>query len=218
MKQLNPRQATFVREYLVDLNANQAALRAGYSPSKAGLYTHGALLLRRPQIAEAVKQAMDERAERTRVTADRVLQEIAAIAFSDIGAVCAWRGHSAGKDQAAGRDYRRYDTELEIFDSSRIDPLARRAIAKVRRMERGALRIEMHDKLGALELLGRHLGLFAVKRLELTGKDGGPVRVGAAREPAPELVDAMQKLTREQRDRLRAAIKGALVGTPLEGE
>lgn len=212
MRKLNARQQAFVREYLVDLNPGPAASRAGYQRG-LGVYAHGHYLLAQPHIQAAIQQAMDERAERTRITADRVLQELAAVAFSDIGAVCAWRQHDVTDEAPRKTDRRRYDTRLIVFDSSEIDPLARRAIARIRRYEGGAVRFDMHDKLGALELLGKHLGLFAVKRLEVTGKDGGPMRVSGERSEAATLADRLACLPREQRDRLRGVMKEVMEAT-----
>lgn len=78
---LNPKQQRFVDEYLVDLNATQAAIRAGYSPNTAAEqgYDH----LRKPQIQLAIEKARREQQERTGITADRVLREIAAVALAD---------------------------------------------------------------------------------------------------------------------------------------
>lgn len=79
---LTAKQRRFVDEYLIDLNATQAAIRAGYSPKRADAI--GYENLRKPDIADAVSAAMKEREERTHITQDRVLQELARIAFFDI--------------------------------------------------------------------------------------------------------------------------------------
>lgn len=71
---MTPKQQRFVEEYLIDLNATQAAIRAGYSASTA--YSIGDENLRKPEIASAVERAMAERSERTAITADYVLQSI----------------------------------------------------------------------------------------------------------------------------------------------
>lgn len=71
---LTPKQEAFVREYLVDLNATQAAIRAGYSEKTAE--QQGYQLLQHPLVSLAVKEAMDKRAERTEITADWVLKGI----------------------------------------------------------------------------------------------------------------------------------------------
>lgn len=78
---MTPKQEAFVREYLIDLNATQAAIRAGYSAHTAN--EQGARLLANVSVRSALDEAMRERAERTQITADRVLQELARVAFFD---------------------------------------------------------------------------------------------------------------------------------------
>jgi phage terminase small subunit len=79
---LGPRQARFVEEYLLDANAKQAAIRAGYSPKTAE--AQGSRLLSNAKVHRAVAARMAERSKRTEVTADRALLEIARIGFSDL--------------------------------------------------------------------------------------------------------------------------------------
>lgn len=74
MAKLTARQKRFVIEYLVDLNATQAAIRAGYSPKTAN--EQAARLLANVSIQEAIQAAMKKREERTEITADRVIKEI----------------------------------------------------------------------------------------------------------------------------------------------
>ena len=74
---LTPKQAMFVKEYLVDLNASQAAIRAGYSEKTAGVM--GYENLNKPQIAAAVQSAMAERSQKLDLSADDVLQSILSI-------------------------------------------------------------------------------------------------------------------------------------------
>ena len=77
---MTPKQACFVQEYLIDLNATQAAIRAGYSANGADV--QGARLLANARISVAIHEAMAERSKRTEITADRVLSEYARIAFA----------------------------------------------------------------------------------------------------------------------------------------
>lgn len=79
---LTPRQARFVEEYLIDLNATQAAIRAGYSPRTA--YRTGADNLRKPQIEIAIAAAQEARSERTQVDADWVLTRLTNEATADL--------------------------------------------------------------------------------------------------------------------------------------
>ena len=76
------RQKLFVKEYLKDLNATQAAIRAGYSERTAG--SLGQRLLKNVEIQKAIQKAMKKRERNTEITAERVLKEIAAIAFAPI--------------------------------------------------------------------------------------------------------------------------------------
>jgi phage terminase small subunit len=78
MGKLNDKQARFVAEYLVDLNATQAAIRAGYSAKTAR--QQASELLAKPDIAQAVARAQEKRAQRTGITAEKVLEDIERIA------------------------------------------------------------------------------------------------------------------------------------------
>ena len=78
---LTPKQERFVQEYMVDLNALQAAIRAGYSKDTAGVIGHENL--KKPYIQAAIAQARQEQQQRTQVTADSVVKEAALIAFAD---------------------------------------------------------------------------------------------------------------------------------------
>lgn len=157
---MTPKQATFVQEYLVDLNATEAAIRAGYSKKTA--YSIGCENLTKPEISDAIQKAMSERGMRTQVTADNVVLELARVAFLD---------HSKIVEIVDG--------DVKVKDTSELSEDERRAVAEVSQTETlhgGSLRVKTHDKLKALELLGRHLGMFTDK-LEVAGKDGGPIDI-----------------------------------------
>lgn len=79
---MTKRQKRFVEEYLIDLNATQAAIRAGYSPDSAKEI--GCENLTKPNISAAIAKATDERSKRTGINQDRVLQELARIGFAKI--------------------------------------------------------------------------------------------------------------------------------------
>lgn len=78
---LTPKQQLFVKEYLVDLNATQAAIRAGYSKKTAN--EQGARMLAKVSIQEALQEAMNKRAEKVEITAEQVLQRWIDIAYAD---------------------------------------------------------------------------------------------------------------------------------------
>lgn len=92
---LTPKQQRFVEEYLVDLNATQAAIRAGYSPNSAEV--EGSRLLRNAKVAEVVAARQSDRAHRTEITQDRVLQELWAIATADPNDLIQYRRGACSK-------------------------------------------------------------------------------------------------------------------------
>ena len=79
---LNPRQQSFVREYQIDLNGTQAAIRAGYSPNGADV--QAVRLLGDARIQALIAGQREKRADRLEITADRIMQEYARIAFADV--------------------------------------------------------------------------------------------------------------------------------------
>lgn len=153
MDNLTNKQRVFIAEYLKDLNATQAAIRAGYSQKTAGKI--GTENLHKPVIAAEIERAMDERAERTRVDADKVVKELAKLGFSDWRELGSWS-----------------DAGVEWIPSEEISDEAAASVkdvsmTKERRYDRNGELLEttqtklgLHDKKGALELLGRHLGMF----------------------------------------------------------
>ena len=146
---MTKKQKRFVEEYLIDLNATQAAIRAGYSPDSAKEI--GSENLTKPDISKAVDQAIAERSRRTGVNADRVVRELAKIAFVNAGEVVD------------------LDTAL-LMDKISDDDMAAIQSVKVKTFgEDGVEReVKLADKLKALELLGKHLGLFKDK-VEING-------------------------------------------------
>lgn len=167
---LTPKQAQFVAEYLVDLNATQAAIRAGYSPDTARAI--GSENLSKPDVAAAIAEAQAERAKRTEITQDRVLKELAKIGFADISDVITWGtkqiaigydedGKKLPPDEIADAVLVRHEPSafVEAMDSDSLPSEARAAVAEVALTKNG-LRIKMHDKRAALESIGKHLGMF----------------------------------------------------------
>jgi phage terminase small subunit len=137
---LNPRKRRFVEEYLIDLDAKHAAIRAGYSRRSK---SYPPRLMREPAILEAIGKAMAARAERTGITRQRVLEEYARLAFADLRALADW-----GPDGAA------------IKQADALSDEAAAAIAFVGEATmHGAtnLRAKTFDKMKALEALARLL-------------------------------------------------------------
>ncbi len=173
-KRLTPKQARFVEEYLIDLNATQAAIRAGYSAKTAP--EQASRLLSNVKVSTAVQAAMQARSTRTEITQDMVLRELAKIGFSDIRKVVRWgttelRTTEDKDGQAVTEPYH----GLRLVAADEIDDDTAAAIAEVSE-GRDGLKVKFHDKKGALVDIGRHIGMFK-DRVEHTGKDGGPVEV-----------------------------------------
>mgnify|MGYP000314355170 CR=1 FL=1 len=147
MAKLAPKQQRFVEEYLIDLNATQAAIRAGYSPKTAN--EQGARLLVNVSIQKAIAKAMAERSKRTGVNQDRVIQELARIAFVNPQNVI-------NPEDASVRMEAKED-DLACIQSIKVKTMDG---AKGKSIER---EIKLNDKMKALELLGKHLGMFKDK-------------------------------------------------------
>ncbi len=92
---MTPKQERFVEEYLIDLNATQAAIRAGYSAKTA--YSIGQRLLKEVETAEAIAAGQAKRSAKTEITAERVLEELWAIATADANDLIQYRRGACAK-------------------------------------------------------------------------------------------------------------------------
>ena len=144
---LTAKQTAFVQEYLVDLNATQAAIRAGYSKRRAGEI--GYQLLQKTTIQAAIQEEMAKRAQRTEITADKVLKEFAKLAFFD--------PRNLFDDKGNPKDI----TEL---DDDTAAALAGLDVVQEVDPDSGTTsytkRYKLASKQAALDSLGRHLGMF----------------------------------------------------------
>ncbi len=146
---LTAKQKLFVSEYLIDLNATQAAIRAGYAEKHAAVIGHENL--RKPNIASAIHAAMGKREARTEITQDRVLAEYAKIAFLDprqffdaAGALIPVSKLPAEVAAAlSGMDVSTVKLSDGDFEQTK--------------------KIKLADKKGALDSIARHLGMFTDK-------------------------------------------------------
>jgi phage terminase small subunit len=159
---LTAKQKKFADEYLIDLNATQAAIRAGYSVKTAN--EQGARLLAKVSVQAYIQLRMKDRSRRTEITQDRVLQELAAIGFAkavDVARVVRRQGTEpildAEGNETGVRSYE-YQT-VEIVDTDQVPDDTQIAIASIKRDKYG-IEVKMHDKVKALELMGKHLGIF----------------------------------------------------------
>ncbi len=144
---LTQRQRRFVEHYLVCANASAAARRAGYAEGTAK--AAGSRLKRSPAIVAALAQANAARAKRLSIDAERVLEEVARLSFVDLGDLVDWRGGA-----------------LRLKDPAEIAPADRAALAQISFVaEKGGTRVKvkLFDKLRALEILAKHLGLLKPK-------------------------------------------------------
>jgi phage terminase small subunit len=161
--ELTPKQRAFVREYLIDLNATQAAIRAGYSANSAEV--EGSRLLRNAKVGSAVKAAMDLRAARTEITTDMVLREMAKIGFSDIRKAIKWQGTLVTEeDNPDGGDTLTIKNvvtnSVQLISSDDIDDETAAAISEISQNQGGGIKLKLHDKRAALVDIGKHLGMF----------------------------------------------------------
>lgn len=172
---LTPKQAIFIAEYLIDLNATRAAISAGYSAKTAD--TQGARLLVNVKVAAEIAKKQGKRLEKLEITAERVLGEIALLGFANMMDYISINGEGQAdidlskltREQAASIQEITVDTTGGAGDGER------RLVLRNK--------FKLGDKRGSLELLGRHLKLFTDK-LELSGNVNLADTVAAARKRA----------------------------------
>ena len=165
MAKLTPKQQLFVEEYLIDLNATQAAIRAGYSFKNAGKI--GPELVGKTRVAEAIGKEMAKRSKRTGVSQDRVIFELARIAFAN-GADFAKIVTKPIKSKVWNHKTEEYEDEeiiqqfVELINTDELSADKKAAITAIKETKFG-VSVETADKVKALELIGRHLGMFTDK-------------------------------------------------------
>lgn len=166
MARLTPKQARFCEEYLVDLNATQAAIRAGYAAKSAN--ANAARMMANDGIQARIAALQVERSERVSAKADDVLRELARIAFGDIRQVVQW-----GPDG------------VELKPSGTLSSDAAMLVEEVSEGPDGRIKVKTKPAIRALELLGKHLGVF-VDRLRVEGA-----------QTFDELIDGQDRWMRE---------------------
>lgn len=182
MSDLTPKQARFVEEYLIDLNATQAAIRAGYA--EKGASVEGARLLANAKIGEAVAAGLKARSERTQIDADWVLKRLADEADADVADLydedgtlkpvknwpAIWR-----KGLVAGIDV---VEEFETVDGKK------ERVGVVRK-------VRLSDRIRRIELIGKHVDVQAFReKVSLENPDGTPV-AQSPRDLAREIAFAL---------------------------
>lgn len=157
---LTEKQKKFVEEYLIDLNATRA-YRVAYPSVKKEetAAVNGSKLLRNTKVAAYIQERMEKRQKRTEITQDRVLEELAAIAF------------------ARATDFAEVkDGFVIIKDTAGLSEQQIKAIAGIKEGKFG-IELKLNDKEKALELLGRHLGMFK-DRVEVSGLEEEKKKLG----------------------------------------
>lgn len=158
---LTEKQKRFVAEYLVDLNATQAAIRAGYSEKTAG--EQGSRLLANVKVQDAIQGEMARQQERTQITADAVLKEYARIAFFD--------PRKLFMDNGAPKDICSLDDDTAAALAALDVHEEYEGAGEDRQFVGYTKKYRIADKLRALEALGKRFGLFDGK------SEDGEVRI-----------------------------------------
>lgn len=164
-EKLNDRQIRFVYEYQIDQNGTQAAIRAGYSPHTA--QEQASRLLKNPLVKRMIETAEQARLKRLEITADRIRNELAKVAFANMADFVSWGPKS-----------------IKLKDSVKLSREDTAAVAEVYQKsgkvnEKG---IKLHGKVQALELLAKlddELKEKLKQKHEVTGKGGGPIETAA---------------------------------------
>lgn len=175
--ELTPKQKRFIDEYLIDLNATQAAIRAGYSNKTA--YSIGQENLKKPEIQKVISQKQKEHSEKTGITIERVLKERARLAFFDPRKLF----NSDGSPKS-----------IHELDDDTAAVLAGIDVVNIGNDEMGAgqvLKIKLSDKTSSLTALERHLGMYNDKMTH-------DITVNPAAEL--EALQAARRKARESRD------------------
>jgi phage terminase small subunit len=184
---LEPKQQAFCEEYIIDFNGTQAAIRAGYSERTAG--SIASENLQKPEIQAEIQHQIENRSKRTEITQDRVLLEIARLAFNDprkafddngnLLPVQQWPDDVAAAISSIKVTEQRIDNEGEEVIASQIKE------------------IKFWDKGKQIELAGKHLAMFSDK-LTLAGDKANPLMLNIdAKAKAAKVLGllALQKAT-----------------------
>jgi len=134
---LTPKQRRFAKEYLIDLNATQAAIRAGYA--KKAAFVTGCRLLKNAKVQDEIQKGVTRRDKKTELTQEFIVRELMRVAQVDMKEFVEW-----GPDG------------VTLIESDKVDGSLVKEVSQCK----DSKQIKVHDKMKALELLGRHKGLF----------------------------------------------------------
>lgn len=165
VSKLTQRQQAFVREYLKDLNATQAAIRAGYDSSLPSSKAQAGRMIAKPHIQAAIQAAMAERVERTEIDADWVLRRLHDEATADIADLL---GDDGGVKPVTDWPMvwrRGLVAGIEVVETFRDDGDGRKLVGYTKK-------VKLTDRVRVVELIGKHIGVGAFReRLEHTMAD-----------------------------------------------
>lgn len=162
---LTDKQKRFVDEYLVDLNATAAARRAGYKDPNIGRQ-----LITKNNVSAEIQKRQEKLRGKLEITQERVLEELAAIAFAN------------------GADFATVNQNgiVRITPTDEVPEEKKKAVASIKEGQYGT-EVKVHDKVKALELLAKHLGMFDSKN-------------GGSEAPENNIFEVIDQSTREEID------------------
>lgn len=191
---LTGKQTRFIAEYLIDLNATQAAIRAGYSKKTA--HVIGPENLGKPAVMAALSALQAERAKRTAITFEWVAEELRRVAAASLKDVTRWGvgkvtiGFDADGKRLPSSDLMDAAMMMEVeqafvtpLNSDDLEAEQAAAVSEVS-LGKDGFKVKMHDKLAALDKLARMHGYYAPDKVMMTGAAGGPVAVDVTLTPA----------------------------------
>lgn len=156
---LTAKQELFIQYYLEDLNATQAAIRAGYSkPSACSIAEEN---LRKPEISERIKQELDRLKKKSQVTKEAMIEELRRIAFGNMGNLAKWNESGV-----------RYKSSDELTPEAMSTVLS---VEEETNQHGGKLKIKQHDKMRAMELLAKLHG-YTLDKSEIELKVERPAK------------------------------------------
>lgn len=160
---LTPKQDRFIKEYLIDLNATQAAIRAGYSAKNADKI--GPRLVGESRVAAEIARLQQKTSYKLEITRERVLQELAAIGFArlpDYLTIRTEKAEKLGIHPITGEVVllpAGWDQYVKLIDTADLSPEQAAAVAGIKQGPHG-IEYKLHDKTRALAMLCKHLGLL----------------------------------------------------------
>lgn len=186
LQTLTRRQEMFCQAYIThNFSIYKAAIAAGWNPKCASI--NGAKMARTPHVAKRLAELKENYLNELGITKDRLMIELAKQAYSDIKNFVEW-----GSEYVPEED--RYRHSVHVMDSKDIDTTM---IKSVKINKNGNLEIDLYDKQAAIEKLAKIMGINAADKVELTGADGGAIKV---EEITRKLAERLGNLTVETPD------------------